>query len=289
MSTYNSAAPPTPSPKQPIAPSTVPKAQLRRYPGFSPDNSHVGNPQSPSTLARFEERLGEPLNALAEASANLHPVGTPPDPSTSGQKRGHDDMNNGSRKQTSPDQPRADIVAQGKMSDRAARAWFHLFRKEAAAYCQLLDDPEDTYENLRCRSPFLFNTVIYIAIRTFNGSSPPSAELSVAYEASQVFARRLAFELPPAHETIQAYLILACFHPEPYVTTGVAVRLALYARYDTAFDRLQDHGVFRTDATARRLTAHVRAYIYAMFLDFKYVYLLFFQSTSHVLGMKMLC
>ncbi|KAL8292135.1 hypothetical protein RQP46_001601 [Phenoliferia psychrophenolica] len=62
------------------------------------------------------------------------------------------------------------------------------WQKECHPYIAILDPAYDTYESLRRRSAFLFNTVIFTASRAQGGNLPPSKELTIAAEETKLHA-----------------------------------------------------------------------------------------------------
>ncbi|TNY20680.1 hypothetical protein DMC30DRAFT_416725 [Rhodotorula diobovata] len=164
---------------------------------------------------------------------------------------------------------RFDVVAKGLIGDTEARALVHLWMRECEPFCAVLDAGYDTYESMRKRSPFLFNTVIYTALRMSERNAPPSKELLAAAEETRRFARDMVFENNPDLEVVQgaSMLIMACYHQEPYVLSGMSLRLALSARMETAIEQIDAHGWQATDDKARRLTAQLRTWIYVVQLE----------------------
>ncbi|GAA6049725.1 hypothetical protein JCM3770_004428 [Rhodotorula araucariae] len=162
---------------------------------------------------------------------------------------------------------RFDVVAKGLVSDKEARALVLLWMKECQPFCAVLDAGYDTYESMRRRSPFLFNTVIYTALRMSERNGSPSKELLAAAEETRRFARDSVFENNPDLEVVQAMLIMACYHQEPYILSGMSLRLALSARMETSIEQLEAHGWQATDDKARRLTAQLRTWIYGVQLE----------------------
>ncbi|BGP40750.1 hypothetical protein JCM10449v2_004715 [Rhodotorula kratochvilovae] len=160
-----------------------------------------------------------------------------------------------------------DVVAKGLIGDKEARALVLLWMKECQPFCAVLDAGYDTYESMRRRSPFLFNTVIYTALRMSERNGSPSKELLAAAEETRRFARDSVFENNPDLEVVQAMLIMACYHQEPYVLSGMSLRLALSARMETSIEQLEAHGWQATDDMARRLTAQLRTWIYVVQLE----------------------
>ncbi|KAM0753791.1 hypothetical protein T439DRAFT_163522 [Meredithblackwellia eburnea MCA 4105] len=247
-------------------------------------------------ISKFVERMGQPMEALAEASKGivdeevvkaeerqriheLRRVQELPQSSAGDDQKGK----RGQKRQRTEGGPRRitssselDLVSKGLLDDTEARQLILLWTKEILTFCPVLDANFDTYESLRQRSPLLFNTIIHVTYRLSHSSSPSSSSSShksraLAADEARRLAQNVAFETsPPALESVQALLILSCFHAEPYTLTGLAVRMAHAARYETCWERLERHGWHQTDDTARRLTAQARAYLYAVFLDFKH-------------------
>lgn len=168
---------------------------------------------------------------------------------------------------------RFDVVAKGLIGDTEARALVHLcvslpslcvsphkaltrrrsqrWMRECEPFCAVLDAGYDTYESMRKRSPFLFNTVIYTALRMSERNAPPSKELLAAAEETRRFARDMVFENNPDLEVVQgacrcclalstswltfrftptAMLIMACYHQEPCVSLSRFVRSCVSPR-----------------------------------------------------------
>ncbi|KWU42446.1 hypothetical protein RHOSPDRAFT_36054 [Rhodotorula sp. JG-1b] len=164
-----------------------------------------------------------------------------------------------------PDQ--FDLVAKGLISDTEARALVLLWMKECQPFCSVLDANFDTYESLRKRSAFLFNAVVFTALRARERCAPPSKELLAASEETSRFARDQVFETKPTLEVIQAMMVMACYHQEPYILSGVALRLALVAKLDTTVEQIEEHGWTKTDERAQRLTAQLRTWIYIVTIN----------------------
>lgn len=62
---------------------------------------------------------------------------------------------------------------------------------------------------------------------------------------------------------------MACYHQEPYILSGMGLRLALAARFETTWEQIVVHGETKMDEKARRLTAQLRCFLYVLQLDFK--------------------
>lgn len=161
-----------------------------------------------------------------------------------------------------------DVVAKGLISDRDARALVALWLKELQPFCAVLSPATDTYSSLR-RNRFLFDVVCFTASRAQGGTAPPSKEFIAIAEQTRESARNLIFDTAPALEVVQALLVMSCWHDEPYVMSGYALRLALSARLDTVFEQLDAHGWDKTDDRALCLTAQLRTWIYLIFIGKK--------------------
>lgn len=171
------------------------------------------------------------------------------------------------RPMTAPTPDQFDLVAKGLISDTEARALVLLWMKECQPFCSVLDANFDTYESLRKRSAFLFNAVVFTALRARERCAPPSKELLAASEETSRFARDQVFETKPTLEVIQAMMVMACYHQEPYILSGVALRLALVAKLDTTVEQIEEHGWTKTDERAQRLTAQLRTWIYIVTIN----------------------
>ncbi|BGP25338.1 hypothetical protein JCM10295v2_004261 [Rhodotorula toruloides] len=265
------------SPSFPRPPSNPSSSQISALDALA----HLASSNSPD-VHRFASRVRAPISALQDAVAEMgDEAETKSDelleekPETA-QQKGASEEKDGERPAkrsriavrtapTSPDQ--FDLVAKGLIGDKEARALVLLWMKECANFCAVLDQNYDTYESLRKRSPFLFNTVLYTALRAQERCSPPSTELVAAAEETRRFARNQVFESKPSLESIQATMVLACYHQQPYILSGMALRLALAVKLDTSFEQLEAHGWHQTDEKARRLTAQLRTWIYIVTLN----------------------
>lgn len=101
-----------------------------------------------------------------------------------------------------------DAVAKKMISDRDARNLVRLWFEDLSPFCAVLDPNYDTYEDIRRRSSFLFNTVLYTAARSFQGQKATHAELSALAEETRECARTAIFDPNPPLETIQAVLLM---------------------------------------------------------------------------------
>ncbi|GAA5854092.1 hypothetical protein JCM8547_008222 [Rhodosporidiobolus lusitaniae] len=239
-------------------------------------------------IHRFASRINAPLTALADAAAQLSDddVDVKPDVRAEEAAGEREPVAGPSGQRAEDGQPLAkksklsappaaktadqfDLVAKGLMSDKDARALILLFMKECQPFCSVLDPAYDTYESLRRRSAFLFNVMIYAALRAQERNAPPSKELVAAAEETRRFAQNQVFR-DPALEDVQAVFIMACYHQSPYILSGMGLRLALSARFDTTWEQIEAHGVEKTDEKARRLTAQFRTWNYVLQLDFKH-------------------
>ncbi|GAA5891018.1 hypothetical protein JCM5296_007351 [Sporobolomyces johnsonii] len=270
-----------PSVPSPHLPDPIPSTSAHvNFPSGLDALASLASSNSPD-VARFASRMGQPISALADAVAQLsdqdetserHEQDVKPEVSATS-----DDGERPAKRSrvaspvaapSLPDQ--FDLVAKGLIGDKEARALVLLWLKELQPFCSLLDPSYDTYESLRRRSPFLFNVVVYTALRTSERNATPSRQLLSAAEETRRFASQQVFENNPSLEVVQALLIMSCYHQEPYILSGMALRLALSARMETTFEQLSAHGWLKQDEKARRLTAQLRAFLYLVFLDFKH-------------------
>lgn len=80
------------------------------------------------------------------------------------------------------------------------------WHKECQPFCAVIDEGYDTYESLRRRSPFLFNVILYTALRMSERNNPPSKQLIAAAEETRRFARDSVFMNDPQLEVVQGAL-----------------------------------------------------------------------------------
>ncbi|GAA5925554.1 hypothetical protein JCM1841_006365 [Sporobolomyces salmonicolor] len=276
--TLSTLPPSVPSPHLP-APNSSASAHAN-FPSGLDALASLASSSSPD-VARFASRMGQPISALADAVAQLndqdetlerHEQDVKPEASAT-----IDDGERPTKRSrvaipiAAPSLPEQfDLVAKGLIGEKEARALVLLWLKELQPFCSLLDPSYDTYESLRRRSPFLFNVVVYTALRTSERNATPSKELLSAAEETRRFASQQVFENNPSLEVVQALLIMSCYHQEPYILSGMALRLALSARMETTFEQLAAHGWLKKDEKAFRLTTQLRAFMYLVFLDFKH-------------------
>ncbi|BGP57068.1 hypothetical protein JCM8202v2_004706 [Rhodotorula sphaerocarpa] len=204
--------------------------------------AHLASSASPD-VHRFASHMSQPIAALQDAVEQLD----------GGEAEAEADV--------------LDLVAKGLIADDEARALVDLWMQECVPFCSVLDPEFDTYESLRRRSAFLFNAVVFTALRARERVAPPSKELRAASEETSRFARDQVFQTKPSLEVIQAMMVMACYHQEPYILSGVALRLALVAKLDTTVEQIEAHGWSQTDEKAQRLTAQLRTWIYIVTIN----------------------
>ncbi|GAA5826568.1 hypothetical protein JCM11251_002433 [Rhodosporidiobolus azoricus] len=291
------------------APSSTTGQKPPDYPSGLDALASLASSNSPD-IHRFASRMGQPISALADAVAQLngeHGEGGDQKPDLRElDKKGENgrDGADGEDEEREGEEPPAkrtkltgvgatagiagvgvvptaggggpnstpdqfDLVAKGLMADQDARALVLLWMKECQPFCSVLDPSADTYESLRRRSPFLFNVVVYTALRAQERNAPPSKELLAAAEETRRFAQNQVFRTPTL-EDVQAVFIMACYHQEPYILSGMGLRLALSGRFETTWDQIEAHGIAKTDDKARRLTAQLRTWTYVLQLEYKH-------------------
>ncbi|GAA5977988.1 hypothetical protein JCM11641_004349 [Rhodosporidiobolus odoratus] len=241
-------------------------------------------------IHRFATRMGQPISALADAVAQLgdgedqHGEEVKADVVAGGESRagiencaekGFPDRERpAKRARMAPPpppeaQPRCDLVSKGLISDADARAAVSLWMSQCQPFCSVLNPAVDTYDSVRRRSAFLLNVVVYTALRAQGGNAPPSQILKDAAEETKRFARNAVFK-PPLLEDAQALCIMACYHQEPYILSGMGLRLALSARFETTWAQIEEHGFHQTDDKAQRLASQFRCWLYILQLDTKH-------------------
>ncbi|SCV69884.1 BQ2448_1278 [Microbotryum intermedium] len=250
------------------------------------------DPHPNQNIDRFATRLHAPIQALADAADQLNSG----EEGEIAQERPKDGQGDGQGNQGNPgpegeegsqrpkkrsrhsnvggitSEPSSlqhDVVAKGYVSDREARALILFHHKELHPFCAILDPDHDTFFTLR-QHHFLFDVIIYTGLRAQEGNTAASKQLLQVAEHVRETVRGFIFDPSPPVECIQALLIMACWHDEPYILSGFALRLALSARLDTTFAQIDARGWDLKDERARQLTVQLRTWLYCVFLEFKH-------------------
>lgn len=96
-------------------------------------------------------------------------------------------------------------------------------------FCSVIHPQVDTFESIRQNSSFLFHTIIYLGARAL-----PAAQgdmLQVATEEARCSWKKALIDETPTLQTVQALTINACWHDNAYITSGIAMRMALHMRW----------------------------------------------------------
>jgi hypothetical protein len=192
--------------------------------------------------------MAQPISALADAVAQLDDEDRDVKPQilSSGEEENDDDDDvqiqsengrtngeppakksrlNNDAPAASPSPDHLDLVAKELVSDKDARELVALWMKECQGFCSLLDPAYDTYDALRKRSAFLFNVVLYTALRARGRNAPPSKELLAAAEETRRFARDQVFRTPSLEDVQGA---LTSRFPSPLCTDSDFLRSRLH-------------------------------------------------------------
>jgi hypothetical protein len=94
-------------------------------------------------------------------------------------------------------------------TEEEGRDLFNAFFKHAHGFIPILDPREDTWEDLRARSPFCVTVILLIALRGREGCSPPSELTRRLSEEAEAIAKTTLFSPISTLETVQALTLLA--------------------------------------------------------------------------------
>lgn len=132
-------------------------------------------------------------------------------------------------------------------------------------FCSVLHPQADTYESIRRSSPLLYNTVIYLGARALGDP----LVLSITREEALDSWKSAVTEEQPCLETVQALSLRACWHDDSYITSGVALRMALHLRWHLLTTRFARDCWASEDPGMRPRICELRTWLIVQFLDFK--------------------
>jgi hypothetical protein len=127
--------------------------------------------------------------------------------------------------------PDLDPISAGLITPEAAESYFGTFFSGCDRYVPVFDPSYDTLENVRHRSTLLFSAICSVGCRVLTGSESHQSRLLGVHTQRMLNA---AIAAPPSRggaqptlETVQAFLVRACYAPERSLLVAVATRMAL--------------------------------------------------------------
>ncbi|KAK4699279.1 hypothetical protein P7C70_g6984, partial [Phenoliferia sp. Uapishka_3] len=266
--------------KRPRAPSSSAESVQREFPPL-PNYRAPPHPISqyglvPSAGPSDDEddslptaSLTAPFEALAEAAAAAA--------AGSADQPGSGDMTpkkNKRRRRRMPPPPNAfpDVVEKGLVDDTLARQIFSFYFNHCHRFLPILDPLEDTYENMRMRSPWAIDSIL----ATGGGRMPdPSADVQLAaefaLEEAQGIARSSLFGPTVRKEGVVAMALLAAFSTEGYMATGHALRMSYDLGLHRALGKIAEgaeKGKVRREDEEKDLLVSCRIFLGLYWLDF---------------------
>jgi hypothetical protein len=146
---------------------------------------------------------------------------------SAGQKRNRAHFEAG----TPPMTPDLDPITAGLITPEAAESYFSTFFSGCDRYVPVFDPSYDTLGSVRNRSTLLFSAICSVGCRVLTGSESHQSRLLGVHTQRMLNA---AIAAPPSRggpqaclETVQAFLVRACYAPERSLLVAVATRLAL--------------------------------------------------------------
>jgi len=102
-----------------------------------------------------------------------------------------------------------DPIELGYCTEEEGKELFDAFFQHAHQFIPILDPREDTWEDLRARSPFCITAILLIALRGREGCGPPSELTKRCREMTETMAKTTLFSPISTLETVQALTLLA--------------------------------------------------------------------------------
>ncbi|PWO00632.1 hypothetical protein FA09DRAFT_358681 [Tilletiopsis washingtonensis] len=141
-----------------------------------------------------------------------------------------------------------DVVTSGAVEEEEARRLWRTFGRGCGRFMSVFnhedkkffDEEADLFGKYRRKSPFLFDTILYIGARVDSAGGPPSASFRTCLAASQRHASATLLGRTKSNEDVQAMLILASYTDSQngWLQVGHACRMAQQLGLDKVFPRL---------------------------------------------------
>ncbi|KAF8332612.1 uncharacterized protein EI90DRAFT_3145331 [Cantharellus anzutake] len=132
------------------------------------------------------------------------------------------------------------VVDKGLVSETEARELYHIFFSGCHLFIPLFDPSYDTFESLRSRTPFCFDSILAVASKIRAGNGQPTQTHYHCLENAQGIARSTLFGPIVRKEAVQAMLLLAAWSPSGWLPGGHAIRMALDLGLHRALEKLAD-------------------------------------------------
>ncbi|EJD34230.1 hypothetical protein AURDEDRAFT_131278 [Auricularia subglabra TFB-10046 SS5] len=216
--------------------------------GIVPSTAPSSDDESEDTLPR--STINAPIEAL-QGLANAAVEAA----STSGASSSAPRVKRRKRVEPIPPNAYPHVVEKGLVSDAEARELYHIFFSGCHLFIPLFDPSYDTYDALKERTPWCFDSILAVASQVKAGNGPPSPTFYKCLEEAQGIARSTLFGPIVRKEGVQAMVVLAAWSQSGWLPSGHAMRMALDLGLHRALEKLVDtsHGKRRSDEEERDL------------------------------------
>ncbi|KAF8530530.1 hypothetical protein BU17DRAFT_35754 [Hysterangium stoloniferum] len=227
--------------------------------GIAPSTAPSSDDESEDTLPRSSMNAPiEALQGLANAAAE---AAAAPSANVSRVKKRR-------RVEPTPRNAFPSVLEKGLVSEQEAQELYHIFFSGCHLFIPLFDPAYDTYEGLKERTPFCFDTILAVASKIRSGNSPPTPTFYKCLEEAQGIARSTLFGPIVRKEAVQAMLLLSAWSTNGWLPCGHAMRMALDLGLHRALEKLADGGnKRRTDDEERDLVVSARIWLCLYWFD----------------------
>ncbi|KAF8322111.1 hypothetical protein DL93DRAFT_2093394 [Clavulina sp. PMI_390] len=226
------SAPPARRSFPPLPGFAPPPHKFATY-GIVPSTAPSSDDESEDTLPRASlnapiEALQGLANAAAEAAAA----------STFTQSRPQINMK---RVEPIPVNAFPNVIDKGLVSETEARELYKIFFSGCHIFIPCFDPTSfDTFDSLKSRTPFCFDSILAVASKIRAGSGLPSETFHRCLEEAQGIARSTLFGPVVRKEAVQAMLLLAAWSTNGWLPSGHAMRMALDLSLHRALEKLAE-------------------------------------------------
>ncbi|BEI81222.1 hypothetical protein CcaverHIS002_0203820 [Cutaneotrichosporon cavernicola] len=136
----------------------------------------------------------------------------------------------------------ADPVTLGWCAEAEGRELFQAFFDYAYPFLPVLDPKEDTWADVRARSPFLTTVLLYVSSRARDGCARASDLTRKCREQAENMAKATVFSPIATLETVQSLTILSLYTAHGWRASCHALSLAVDMRLFLCLAHLRDQG-----------------------------------------------
>lgn len=133
--------------------------------------------------------------------------------------------------------PLPDFVAAGFLTLEQAEGYFSTFFDGCDHYVPVFDPNFDTLPSIRQRSKLLFAAICTVGCRVVCGTDSHQWRL-LDFHLKRMLSSAMSIPTIPCMETVQAFLVRACYSAERSLLVANATRLAIDADLPDAYDEM---------------------------------------------------